>query len=154
MVGGFAIIYYEYVRTTHNIDFLLFPSEENASRVMKALTEFGSGNAGIPEECFTKEGTAIHIGVEPNRIDFLTTLKGISNTEIFKHIERADFEGMTLNTISRPDLLQSKKASNRLKDLADAEELESYRHGNNNALYRGYIAQTSNPTAITKHGGL
>jgi hypothetical protein len=91
---------------------------------MKALTEFGFGNAGIPEEYFTKEGTAIHLGVEPNRIDFLTTLKGISNTEIFKHIERVDFEGMKLNVISRSDLLQSKKASERLKDLADAEELE------------------------------
>jgi predicted nucleotidyltransferase len=125
LVGGFAVIYYGYVRTTQDIDFLLFPSEENASRVMKALTEFGFGNAGIPEEYFTKEGTAIHIGVEPNRIDFLTVLKGISNTEIFKHIERVDFEGTKLNLISRSDLLISKKASGRLKDLADAEELEN-----------------------------
>lgn len=123
LVGGFAVIYYGYVRSTHDINFLLFPSEENASRIMKALTEFGFGNAGIPEEYFTKEGTAIHIGVEPNRIDFLTTLKGISNTEIFKHIECVDFEGTKLNIISPKDLLQSKRASERLKDLADAEEL-------------------------------
>lgn len=123
LVGGYAVIYYGYVRSTHDIDFLLFPSEENASRIMKALTEFGFGNAGIPEEYFTKEGTAIHIGVEPNRIDFLTTLKGVSNAEIFKRIERVDFEGTQLNIVSRKDLLQSKKASERLKDLADAEEL-------------------------------
>lgn len=123
LVGGYAVIYYGYVRSTHDIDFLLFPSEENASRIMKALTEFGFGNAGIPEEYFTKEGTAIHIGVEPNRIDFLTTLKGVSNAEIFKRIEIVDFEGTQLNIISRKDLLQSKKASERLKDLADAEEL-------------------------------
>ena len=64
------------------------------------------------------------IGVEPNRIDFLTMLKGVSNTEIFKHIQRVDFEGTKLNIISRMDLLQSKKASERLKDRADAEELE------------------------------
>jgi predicted nucleotidyltransferase len=127
LVGGFAVIYYGYVRTTQDIDFLLFPSEENASVVMKALTEFGFGNAGIPEEYFTKEGTAIHIGVEPNRIDFLTVLKGVSNTEIFKHIERVEIEGTKLNIISRSDLLISKKASDRLKDLADAEELENLR---------------------------
>ncbi|GAB6089914.1 hypothetical protein JCM12856_15070 [Spirochaeta dissipatitropha] len=123
LVGDFAVIYYGYVRTTHDIDFLLFPSEENASRVMKVLTEFGFGDAGIPEEYFTKEGSAIHIGVEPNRIDFITMLKGISNDEIFKRVERVDFEGTKLNIISRKDLLQSKKASERLKDLADAEEL-------------------------------
>ena len=123
LVGGFAVIYYGYVRSTHDIDFLIFPSEENASRIMEALKEFGFGNAGIPEVYFTKEGTAIHIGVEPNRIDFLTVLKGVSNTEIFKHIKRVDFEGTILNIISRKDLLKSKKASERLKDLADAEEL-------------------------------
>lgn len=123
LVGGFAVIYYGYVRSTHDIDFLLFPSQENATRILKALTEFGFGNAGIPEEYFTKEGTAIHIGVEPNRIDFLTTLKGVSNAEIFKRIERVDFEGTKLNIISRKDLLQSKMASERLKDLADADEL-------------------------------
>ncbi len=124
LVGGFAVIYYGYVRTTHDIDFLLFPSKENASKIMKALTEFGFGEAGIPEEFFMKEGTAIHIGVEPNRIDFLTVLKGVSNIEVFKHIKRVDFEGTKLNIISKNDLLQSKKASERLKDLADAEELE------------------------------
>jgi len=124
LVGGFAVIYYGYVRSTQDIDFLLFPSEENASRVMKALTEFGFGNAGIPEEYLTKEGTAIHIGVEPNRIDFLTVLKGVSNKEIFRHMERVDFEGTKVNLISRSDLLISKKASERLKDLADVEELE------------------------------
>ncbi len=124
LVGGFAVNFYGYVRTTQDIDFLLFPSTENADRVMKALTEFGFGNSGIPREYFTKEGTAVHIGVEPNRIDFLTKLKGISNLQIFKDIQRVEFEGTLLNIISKKDLLQSKKTSERLKDLADAEELE------------------------------
>ncbi len=43
--------------------------------------------------------------------------------EIFKRIERVDFEGATLNIIFRKDLLDSKKAAERLKDPADAEEL-------------------------------
>lgn len=124
LVGGFAVNFYGYVRTTQDIDFLLFPSEENGDRVMAALKEFGFGEAGIPLEYFTKEGTAIHIGVEPNRIDFLTKLKGISNIEIFNHLQRVNFEGVALNIISKSDLLKSKKASERYKDLADAEELE------------------------------
>ena len=124
LVGGFAVNFYGYVRTTQDIDFLLFLSEENAERIMSALKEFGFGESGIPLEYFTKEGTAIHIGVEPNRIDFLTKLKGISNTDIFEHIERVEFEGTSLNIISKNDLLKSKKASERFKDLADAEELE------------------------------
>lgn len=124
LVGGFAVNFYGYVRTTQDINFLLFPSSENADRVLRSLTEFGFGEAGIPREYFTKEGTAIHIGVEPNRIDFLTKLKGVSNIEIFEHIKRVEFEGTSLNIISKNDLLKSKKASERFKDLADAQELE------------------------------
>lgn len=66
LVGGFAVNYYSYVRTTPNIDFLIYPSEDNAIKMMQALTDFGFGNAGIPQEYFAKEGSAIHIGVEPN----------------------------------------------------------------------------------------
>lgn len=134
LVGGFAVNFYGYVRTTQDIDFLLFPSADNADRVMAALTEFGFGNAGIPPEYFTLEGTAIHIGVEPNRIDFLTKLKGISNNEIFSHIQRVTFEGIELKIISKTDLLKSKKASERLKDLADAEELEKLDLIRNNVI--------------------
>lgn len=43
LVGGFAVNFYGYVRTTQDIDFLLFPSKENADNVMNALTEFGFG---------------------------------------------------------------------------------------------------------------
>lgn len=124
LVGGFAVNYYGYIRTTQDVDFLIFPSAENADRLQESLVEFGFGKAGIPCEFFTKEGTAVHLGVEPNRIDLLTKLKGISNDDIFQHIKQVDFEGLAVNIISKRDLVKCKKASTRLKDLADAEELE------------------------------
>ena len=125
LVGGVAVSYYGYVRTTQDIDFLIFPSINNAERFETVLQEFGFGEAGIPIEYFTKEGTAVHIGVEPNRIDFLTKLQGINNSQIFEHIQRVEFEGIMINIISKPDLVQCKQASARLKDLADAAELEN-----------------------------
>lgn len=75
LVGGFAVNFYGYIRMTQDIDILLFPSKENAAKVNKSLEEFGFGDAGIPQEYFEKEGSAIHLGVEPNRIDLLTRLK-------------------------------------------------------------------------------
>jgi len=124
LVGGFAVNYYGYVRTTQDIDFLIYPSEENAQNMMAALIEFGFGNAGIPQEYFAKEGTAIHIGVEPNRIDFLTHLQGISNDAVFADLVDVVIEDIAMKMISYEDLIEVKKASGRLKDLADAEELE------------------------------
>ncbi len=91
---------------------------------MDALTEFGFGNASIPVEYFQMEGTAIHIGIEPNRIDFLTCLLGISNDALFKNMTQIVYNGKTLNVISKEDLIQVKKKAGRAKDLADVEELE------------------------------
>ena len=124
LVGGFAVICYGYIRTTQDIDFLLFPSVDNSKKVMNALTEFGFGNAGIPIKYFQREGTAIHIGVEPNRIDFLTCLQGVSNDILFQNMTQIKFQDKLFNVISKKDLIQCKKATGRAKDLADVEELE------------------------------
>jgi predicted nucleotidyltransferase len=124
LVGGFAVNYYGYVRMTQDIDILIFPSPENARKMMNVLDEFGFGKAGIPTEYFEIEGTAIHLGVEPNRIDLLTNLKGVSNKDIFERKERIKFKNIFLNIISLKDLLACKKLSDRPKDLADADELE------------------------------
>ena len=124
VVGGFAVICYGYIRTTQDIDFVIYPSEENSIKMMKALTDFGFGNAGIPIKYFQKEKSAIHIGVEPNRIDFLTSLQGISNDTIFANMQQMGYDGETLNVIAKGDLIKCKKTAGRLKDLADVEELE------------------------------
>lgn len=124
LVGGFAVNFYGYVRTTQDIDFLIYPSQENADKMMNALSEFGFGKAGIPREYFTKEAAAIHIGAEPNRIDFLTSLKGLDNDTIFNNLKYVEIEDVSVKIISLTDLIQVKKSSERLKDKADAEELE------------------------------
>jgi predicted nucleotidyltransferase len=123
LVGGFAVNLYGYVRMTQDIDFLIYPSAENALRTMKALDEFGFGGAGIPREYFEKPGSAIHLGVEPNRIDLLTHLKGVSNDDIFANRQEAVLEGTRLYVIALDDLLKAKRQSERPRDLADADEL-------------------------------
>jgi hypothetical protein len=124
LVGGFAVIYYGYVRTTQDIDILVFPSKGNAGKMMRVLQEFGFGGVGFQPSLFEKEGTAIHLGAEPNRIDILTSLKGVSNDSIFEKIKRIRYKGISLNVISLQNLLDCKRHSNRIKDLADVEELE------------------------------
>ena len=64
LVGGFAVNFYGYVRTTQDIDFLIYPSIKNSEKMQVALQEFGFGDSGIPGEYLATEGSAIHIGVE------------------------------------------------------------------------------------------
>ena len=123
LVGGHAVNFYGYVRTTQDMDLLVSPTTENAQRIMGALTAFGFGGAGIPQALFESDGGAVHLGVEPNRIDILTSLKGVSNTRIFEGSEVVEVDGIDVNIISLEDLLQVKRCSDRLRDLADADEL-------------------------------
>ncbi len=127
LVGGFAVNYYGYVRATQDIDFLVSPSKENALKVMNALQEFGFGKAGIQREYFEEPGSAVHLGVEPNRIDLLTHLVGIGNEQVFSNLKQIKLDGIAVNIIAYSDLIKAKKSSKRLRDQADAEELEKSR---------------------------
>ena len=129
LVGGFAVNYYGYVRATQDIDLLIYPSHENATKVMDSLKAFGFGDADIPRAYLEEAGSAIHLGVEPNRIDILTHLLGVSNEQIFDNLCQVDMEGVMVNIISYSDLLKVKGCSERLKDQADAEELKKTNEG-------------------------
>ena len=123
LVGGFAVNYYGYVRATQDIDFLVYPSRENSQRTLQALSGFGFGAAGIPQDCFEHAGTAVHLGTEPNRIDLLTKLKGVSNSSIFAGARRVEMAGVSVNLISLEHLVEAKRNSDRARDIADADEL-------------------------------
>ncbi|MFC1746402.1 hypothetical protein ACFL35_20585 [Candidatus Riflebacteria bacterium] len=130
LVGGFAVNYYGYIRMTQDIDFLLYPSCENAKKIIDALNDFGFGKAGINRELFERPGSVLHLGVEPNRIDLLTHLKGISNEQLFSNKREITLHGISMNIIAYHDLLLVKRSSERLRDQADAEELEKCGHKN------------------------
>ncbi len=123
IVGGHAVNYYGYVRNTQDLDLLVDPTPENADRTLAALSDFGFGGAGIPRHFFEREGGAVHLGEEPNRIDILTSLYGVSNEEIFKGALVVEIDGVEVSIISLPHLLKVKHSSKRARDLADAEEL-------------------------------
>lgn len=102
---------------------MVLPTAENAERIMEALSDFGFGGAGIPRGLFEREKGAVHLGVEPNRIDILTSLKGADSQEILDGSRVVEIEGVPVNIISLEDLLRVKRSSDRPRDRADADEL-------------------------------
>ena len=123
IVGGFAVNHYGYVRTTQDVDVLIVPTKANARRFMAVLSDFGFGEAGIPADAFAQEGVAVHLGVEPNRIDLLTTLKGVAPSDAYRRRIRVEYGGVGMNLIAFNDLIECKRTSDRHKDLADVEAL-------------------------------
>jgi len=122
--GGHAVGFHGYPRLTMDFDILLQVSNKNAHRIEMALKDFGFGNAGIPRKAFLQEGSAITLGVQPNQIDLLTSVSSQSTQEIFQNAVQGKLEDFDVLFISKIDLINAKKKSTRLKDLADAEELE------------------------------
>jgi predicted nucleotidyltransferase len=137
LIGGYAVIYYGYKRTTGDMDLWFEPSNENKEKLVPVLQEFGFDNDGIAHIAqldFTKH-LAFHFWEEPERVDCLTKISNVEFSEAFKQKLIADIEGIAVPIIQYKHLIMSKMTSDRLKDRADVEELqkiEAIRNRNNN----------------------
>lgn len=79
---------------------------------------------GLKSEDFLENDQIIQLGYPPNRIDILTTLKGIKFENCYKARVEIDIQGLKINFIDLENLKHNKRATGRLQDLADAENFE------------------------------
>ncbi|MGI8584531.1 MAG: hypothetical protein ACR2KX_20260 [Chitinophagaceae bacterium] len=124
LVGGWAVIFEGYGRTTGDIDLLIEISEENAEKVLSAITEFWGSAIGFGKEDFLKEDNVIMMGRVPFRIDVLTSISGVTFKEAYQSSKIYTDEGIGIRCIHINELIKNKKATGRIKDLADADMLE------------------------------
>lgn len=124
--GGHAVAFHGYPRLTMDVDLLLNPTQGNADRVMDALVDFGFGNAGVPRDAFTKAGTAVTLGAQPNQVDLLTSISSTPTEAVMSRTVLGEFEEREVRFIGREDLIEAKRQAGRPKDLADLDELERF----------------------------
>ena len=123
VVGAYAVAYHGYPRYTRDIDLFVDNSLDNGARLLKAIEQFGFGGTGLVLSDFTQPDQIIQLGVEPNRIDIMTFLSGVSFEEAWATREQGELEGLATSFISKEMLKRNKAASGRLQDLADLEYL-------------------------------
>lgn len=124
LVGGWAVIFKGYARTTGDMDFLVEISVENSKKIILVLKEFFGSSVGFSEEDFLEEEKVIMLGRPPFRLDILTSVTGVGFSEIYDNSVIYENEGFPIRCIHINQLIQNKKATGRLKDLADADYLE------------------------------
>lgn len=122
VIGGYAVVYHGYVRSTNDIDIWIDISKENIKRLLKALEEFGFSSLNLKEEDFSPN-QIIQLGYPPSRIDLITTPAGVDFETCYKTKEQATIDNINISIIDLTNLIKTKKASNRTRDLADVEEL-------------------------------
>ena len=124
VVGGYAVALHGYPRYTKDMDIWVEMTSENASRIVKALNQFGFGSLDLKVSDFTIPDQIVQLGYPPRRIDILTTLPGVEFSECYPSHTKVDIEGVSVNFIDLENLKKNKKATGRYQDLADLENLE------------------------------
>lgn len=130
LIGGWAVGLYGNPRTTKDIDFLVTVNVKNLKRLQKALYEFGA--PPIDMDHFKVPGNVYRMGRNPLQIDILSYAKGIDTKKSIKRAEERQIDNLIIKVISIDDLIESKKATGRLQDLADVEKLEKFRQKTKN----------------------
>jgi len=93
---------------------------------MSALVEFGTPLTNLSEEDFTSSNLIVQLGVEPSRIDLLTSIDGVDFDEAWRNKLEVTIDDLSIYVLSRADLLKNKKSAGRAKDQADIVWLEGF----------------------------
>lgn len=124
VVGAHALAVHGHLRATKDLDVWVRPSPENAFKVIAALAEFGAPLHDLVASDLARPGTVVQIGVAPVRIDLLTAVDGLEFDDAWADRMPTQFAGEPAFVLSLSHLIQNKRASGRLQDLADIEALE------------------------------
>jgi predicted nucleotidyltransferase len=126
LVGGYAVIFHGYQRTTGDLDVWINPTQENYARLKKAFAEFGMSLFDMTEDKFmdTQNYDVFTFGKPPVCIEILTAVKGLLFNDTYRNSSLTTFNGVDVRMIDIRDLIAAKKAANRFKDKDDLEHLE------------------------------
>lgn len=124
IIGGYAVAFHGHPRYTKDLDIWIEPEPENAVNMLKALAQFGFGALALTENDFLEPDQIIQLGYPPHRIDLLTTLAGVIFLDCYAAKVVTVIDNTPMNFINLENLKQNKKATGRLQDLADLENLQ------------------------------
>lgn len=124
VIGGYAVAFHGHPRYTKDIDVWIEADKTNAEKLIDALRAFGFGSLGLEAEDFLDPDDLIQLGYPPNRIDLLTALKGVDFDTCYASRIVVEIQDTSVNFIDLENLKKNKRATGRLQDLADLEQLE------------------------------
>jgi hypothetical protein len=118
VIGGIAAVLHGVPRATFDLDILIEATPENVARLLRAMLDAGLGTASLTtvEKVLDNE---ITIFKDRIRLDVRTSTPGVTFEAAWTHRQVVEFEGETLNLVSLPHLVATKKAAGRPVDLED-----------------------------------
>jgi hypothetical protein len=132
LVGGFATVLNGHTRLTQDVDIWLQDSLPNRKNLRKALFDIGLPDMPQIESIDLVPGWSSINLPSGFALDVMTELKGFGKNqfdECYSLSNEVSFENANIRFLHINQLIQSKKAAGRPKDLLDVEELEKIRKG-------------------------
>ena len=123
LIGGHAVGFHGHPRATGDMDIWIPVDKENASRVARAVRQFGITAQEASESLFLERDKVIRMGVPPVRIELHTGISGVDFEECYTQRIVVEVDGIPVDIITLPMLKKNKKASGRFKDLEDLSQL-------------------------------
>ncbi len=119
IVGAYALAAHGLPRATGDIDIWIRNDMTNARKIFRALSVFGAPLSDFTEQDFISPDIVLQLGVEPCRIDILTSIDGVEFDEAWKNKLSVMIDEMEVQVLSKEDLLKNKVAAGRDKDQGD-----------------------------------
>src|SRR5262245_39986766 len=105
IVGALAVSWHGYPRYSADIDLFVRPDSENAVRVIRALHQFGFQALAVTAEDFSTPDQIVQVGREPNRIDIMTSISGVSFEEAWTGRVDGHIDGIAVSIIGKQQLM-------------------------------------------------
>jgi predicted nucleotidyltransferase len=126
IVGGYAVSFHAQPRATKDIDLFIKADPANAQATYSALAQFGASLDKISAEDIANPHNFIRFGREPAAVDILASIDGVEFDAAWEGRVEGIIDqqtGLRAFFISKDDLIASKLAAGRMRDLADVEEI-------------------------------
>lgn len=121
LIGGYAVAYHGYQRTTQDLDIWIAIHPDNAERMVAVLREFGFNVPELSTNLFLRDKSIVRFGEVPLRIDISTQISGVNFAECYAERIIEKIDDFDVHFINLHDLKINKKA--RDKDLVDLKNL-------------------------------
>jgi predicted nucleotidyltransferase len=128
LIGGVAVGFHGFPRSTADIDFWYNPTASNFSQLILALKSIGVDDERLNLIVFDPNKTYLRIPQLGFRTEFLPKIEGVNSYPTArKSAVKTQLDGVDVFILGYDDLLKSKIAVNRDVDQLDVKELEKRR---------------------------
>ena len=124
VVGGVAVNAHGYARATNDLDVFIRPTEENARAAFEALLALGVPLEGYEPGDLLDDEENLRFGPDQDHVDILASIGAMPFDQVWRNRLERKIDGLLVPFISKADLMENKRQTGRLRDLADVEELE------------------------------